>query len=57
MSNLTYCAHHAGIRTILNMFRENIKIAQDYNKVHSTRAIEDFFFSNLGGDGENWCSM
>ena len=41
MSNLVYCAHHAGIITVLKMFREILKIAQDYDKVHPTRAIEE----------------
>ena len=54
---LVYCALHDGIRTILNMFHEILKISQDYDKVHPTRVIEETEFSNLGGEGENWCSM
>ena len=41
MSNLVYCALHAEIRTILKMFREILKIAKDYDKVHPTRVIEE----------------
>ena len=41
MSNLVYCARHAGIRTVLKMFHEILKIAQDYNKGHPTRAIKE----------------
>ena len=41
MSNLEYCARHAGIRIVLKMFHEILKIAQYYDKVHPTRAIEE----------------
>ena len=47
MSNLVYFAHHAGIRTILKMFREILKIGQDYDKVHPTRAIEETQFFQI----------
>lgn len=47
MSNLEYCARHVRIRTILKMFREILKIAQDYDKVHPTRAIEETIFSQI----------
>ena len=47
MSNLVYCARHAGIRTVLKMFCEILKNAQDYDKVHSTRAIEETTFFQI----------
>jgi len=47
MSNLVYCACHAGIRTVLKMFHEILKIAQDYDKVHPTRAIEEMNFFQI----------
>jgi len=47
MSNLVYCARHARIRTVLKMFREILKIAQDYDKVHPTRAIEETIFFQI----------
>ena len=47
MSNLVYCARHAGIRTVLKMFHEILKIAQDYDKVHPTRAIEETIFFQI----------
>jgi hypothetical protein len=47
MSNLVYCACHARIRTVLKMFREILKIAQDYDKVHPTRAIEETNFFQI----------
>ena len=40
MSKLVYCALHAGIRTVLNMFHEIQIIAQDYDKVRPTRGME-----------------
>ena len=47
MSNLVYYARHAGIRTVLKMFREILKIAQDYDKVHPTREIEETIFFQI----------
>ena len=47
MSNLLYCALHAGIRTVLKMFCEILKIAQDYDKVHPTIAIEETIFFQI----------
>lgn len=47
MYNLVYCARHAGMRTVLKMFREILKIAQDYDKVHPTRAIEKTIFFQI----------
>ena len=47
MSNLGYCVCHLKIRTILNMFREILKIAQDYDNVHPTRAIEETEFFQI----------
>ena len=47
MSNLVYCAHHDGIRTILNMFHEIQRIAQDYDKVHPTRGAETTKFVKI----------
>ena len=40
ISKLVYCSLHAGIRTILNMFHEIQRIAQDYDKVHHTRGTK-----------------
>ena len=40
MSKLVYCSRHVGIRTILNMFHEIQRIAQDYDNVHPTRGME-----------------
>ena len=58
MFNLLYCARHGRIITVLKMFYEILKIAQDYDNFHPTRVIEEtIFFSNLGGDGEKWCCM
>ena len=47
MSNLVYCALHARIRTIFKMFREILKIAQDYDKLHPTRVIEETNFFQI----------
>ena len=47
MSNLVYCARHAKIRTILKIFHEILKISQDYDKVHPTRAIEETNFFQI----------
>ena len=47
MSNLVYCSFHAIIRNFLKMFREIPKIAQDYDKVHPTRAIEETIFFQI----------
>ena len=44
MSKLVYYARHVGIRTVLKMFHEIQRIAQDYNKVHPTRGIEKMKF-------------
>ena len=47
MSNLVYCAHHAEIRTVLKMFHEILKIAQDYDKVHPIGAIKETIFFQI----------
>ena len=47
MSNLVYCARRARIRTVLNIFREILKIAQDYDKVHPIRATEETIFFQI----------
>jgi len=48
MSNLVYFARLAGIKIVLNMFREILKIAQDYDKVHPTIGIEETKFFQIG---------
>ena len=40
MYTLVYCALHARIRNVLNMFHEIQIIAQDYDKVHPARGTE-----------------
>ena len=47
MSILVYCAQHVGIRIVLKTFPEILKIAQDYDKVHPTRAIEETKFFQI----------
>ena len=47
MSKLVYCAHHAGIRTILKMFHEIQRIEQDYDKVHPAIGIETTKFVKI----------
>ena len=47
MSKLVYCAFHAGIRTVLNMFRKIQIIAQYYENVHPTRGIETKTFVKI----------
>ena len=55
MSNLAYCARHARIRTVLKIFHEILKIAQDYDKVHPTRAIEEMNFFQIWEAMEKNC--
>ena len=52
MSKLVYCFRHAKIKTILNMFSEIQRIAQDYDKVHPTRGMERTKFVQIWEDME-----
>ena len=52
MSKLVYCARHAGIRTVLKMFREIQRLAQDYDKVHPARGTETTKFVRIWEDME-----
>jgi len=52
MSKLVYCSCHAGIRTVLKMFRETQRIAQDYDKVHPSRGTETAKFVQIWEDME-----
>ena len=47
MSKLVYCTRHVGIRTVLKMFCEIQRIAQDYDKVHPARATETTKFVKI----------
>ena len=47
MSKLVYCARHARIRTVLKMFREIQRLAQDYDKVHPARGTETTKFVKI----------
>ena len=47
MSKLVYYALHIGIRTILKMFHEIQRIAQDYDKVQPARGIETIKFVKI----------
>ena len=40
MSKLVYFSRHDGIRTVLKMFHEIQRIAQDYDNVHHTRGTK-----------------
>ena len=40
MSKLVYCSLHVGIKTILKMFGEIQRIAQECDKVHHTRGTK-----------------
>ena len=47
MSKLVYCARHAGIGTVLKMFHEIQRIAQNYDKVHPIGGIEKTKFVQI----------
>ena len=47
MSKLIYCSLHVEIRTILNIFHEIQRIAQDYDKVHLARGTETTNFFKI----------
>lgn len=58
MSELVYYARHAIIGPFLKMFYENKIIAQDYDKINSTKGIENTqICSNFGRDIHNWGCM
>ena len=46
ISNIVYCAHHDGIRIVWKMFHEIQGIAQNNDKVHLTRGVEEKNCSN-----------